>query len=340
MAICSFHLLLTCIPLVVCHNSCKEVFATSNGRAPSGGYTITIRGEPVKVYCDMSSHGGGWTMFANALDTSKNCETGGNGEFMSKDQTSGWRLSDVQIQSLQGNSGKIWYSEPGYCNGSAFSSREYTKNGNRCTGELFFEYGNDGSCNSCKFQSNGGNSNSIKKCSNTYDGSYTAGPGYSNHYGLDTYASGDVYNDGICGMYFMWCYQRGLFRDHHNRMNIPGAWFYLREGDAPVIITTTTTTTMMTTTAITSSESNACYVLHSLDLALQAAKARDGVERAEHLNAETAKQLAEVLESVLPLGNCFSRRRLDHVPDSPDTSKNSTSVGNGDMMLTNSSRFV
>jgi len=236
----------------VSHNSCKDVLIASPG-ADNGEYTISILGEFVRVYCEMNSYGGGWTMFANARDTSKNCAADGNGEFTSKNQTSGWRLSDTQIQALQGSSGKIWYSEPGYCTSSAFATREYTKNRDRCTGELFFKYGDAKTCNACKFQSKARGKDSIRECSNRYNGSYTAGPGYSSHFGLDTYASGDVYNDGVCGMYFMWCYQRGLFRDHHNRMNVSGAWFYVREGEAPTttMAMTTTTTSTTTTTATT-----------------------------------------------------------------------------------------
>jgi len=230
-------LLLVVATLGASYNSCKDILSASPG-ANDGNYTITILGELVHVYCDMTSNGGGWTMFGNARDTSKNCAADGNGEFTSKDQTSGWRLSDAQIQALQGSSGKIWYSEPGYCTSSAFAARQYTKNRDKCTGELFFEYGDGDNCNTCKFQSKGGSTDSIKKCSNSYEGSYTAGPGYSNHYGLDTYGAGGVFNDGVCGMYFMWCYQHSLFRDHHNRLNIAGAWIYVREGEAPTFIQT------------------------------------------------------------------------------------------------------
>ena len=91
--------------------SCQAWY--ENGARNSGLYMVDGYGKssPFQVYCDMENDGGGWTLVSNFRQTSHNCQSGAVGTLTSPSQTSHGRLSDVQIQNLQGEgSGHFRYT--------------------------------------------------------------------------------------------------------------------------------------------------------------------------------------------------------------------------------------
>ena len=172
--------------------SCQAWF--KNGARNSGLYMVDGYGKSssFQVYCDMESDGGGWTLVSNFRQTSHNCQSGAVGTLTSPSQTSHGRLSDVQIQNLQGEgSGHFRYTR-GSDNLKNFY-RYRAGYGNR----LFY---------SQKSHARGGMvAGNIHEVASSLNGPWYGGPssdsvGHENHYGLDSW------NTGYTGVYMIWCY--------------------------------------------------------------------------------------------------------------------------------------
>jgi hypothetical protein len=210
--------------------SCKA--AQDAGYADDGTYTIN----GVSTACDMTTDGGGWTLVANLKDTRNNCQAGAVGTFTSKDQASSWRMSDAQINELQGSgAGHFRYTEDGFsgCTGAG-----------ACTGRVYWKYlagANNKFISNTPGKAHGQEPGNIHFCSSALNGPYYGGPGescfhnghnsgkcgYASHNGLDTYGTGNVHN-GHCGMYFIWCYGDRLYHDAISGTSTPG-FLWVRE---------------------------------------------------------------------------------------------------------------
>ena len=65
--------------------SCAEILAhrklrDPSAQMPSGQYTIVIRGAPLRVFCDMETDGGGWTLFEYNTGDGTDVPCGGTGD--------------------------------------------------------------------------------------------------------------------------------------------------------------------------------------------------------------------------------------------------------------------
>ena len=141
----------------------------------------------------MDHEGGGWTFVGNQRSATHFCQSGSVGSLTSPEQTSSWRLSDAQINSVMaasGNSqGLFWVQHDD-------------------SDPLYFRYGVGGETST--FASMGCSSSSIHTCSKSVDGPWLVGHSYSNHCGLDTYGQQGV---NQCGRYFMSCYGSAIYLD-------------------------------------------------------------------------------------------------------------------------------
>lgn len=199
-------------------SSCKDWY--DSGVRKSGLYIIKLveTSSAFQVYCDMENDGGGWTLVSNFRETSRNCQSNAYGILTSPSQSSHARLSDAQIQSLQGDgSGHFRYTRGEDSNKAFWRYRAGYDN------RLF---------HSQKSHGHGGmQSGNIHEVSTSINGPWYCGPensgcSYSAHYGLDTW------NTGYPGIYFIWCYGGQNYANGARSSYEAALW--VREGDINV----------------------------------------------------------------------------------------------------------